>query len=263
MTRLLGIDLGEKRIGLAIGDTETGAVRPLSTIRRADPERDAATLGRVAAEQRIDELVVGLPLNMDGSEGAQAPPRVTGPMAWPWRSQLPLAWRDERLTSEAAERRVGAARRGRSGGPPSAASRNAQRARVDREAAAAIVQAELDARSDAAPLRQRRQAMSDRYSGRPPNGERPVYPRRDRAEIEAHVKSREKHVAEAQVRARRAPAVASVRRESLRPRNKPSNSRRWAIVGRVGRLAAADRVGRAAARLRGSGAFDLPRAIRT
>ena len=70
MTRLLGIDLGERRIGLAIADTDTGVVRPLSTIRRADPERDAATLGRVAAEQRVDELVVGLPLNMDGSEGS-------------------------------------------------------------------------------------------------------------------------------------------------------------------------------------------------
>ena len=150
MTRLLGIDLGERRIGLAIADTDTGVVRPLSTIRRADPERDATTLGRIATEQRVDELVIGLPLNMDSSEGAQAVATREWAALVAVALRLPLAWRDERLTSEAAERRVGAARRGRSGGPPSSSSRNAQRARVDREAAAAIAQAELDARIDAA-----------------------------------------------------------------------------------------------------------------
>lgn len=150
MTRLLGIDLGERRIGLAIADTDTGVVRPLSTIRRADPERDATTLGRVASEQRVDELVVGLPLNMDSSEGTQAAATREWAALIAVALRLPLAWRDERLTSESAERRVGAARRGRSGGPPSSASRNAQRARVDREAAAAIAQAELDARIEAA-----------------------------------------------------------------------------------------------------------------
>jgi putative Holliday junction resolvase len=150
VTRLLGIDLGEKRIGLAVADSHTGTVRPLSTVRRADVERDAATLRRVAAEQRVDELVVGLPLNMDGSEGTQAAITRGWATAIAEALQLPLAWRDERLTSEVAEYRVGAARRGRSGGPPSASSRNAQRARVDREAAAAIAQAELDARSAAA-----------------------------------------------------------------------------------------------------------------
>jgi len=150
VTRLLGIDLGERRIGLAIADTDTGVVRPLSTIRRADPERDATTLGRVASEQRVDELVVGLPLNMDSSEGTQAAATREWAALIAVALRLPLAWRDERLTSESAECRVGAARRGRSGGPPSSASRNAQRARVDREAAAAIAQAELDARIEAA-----------------------------------------------------------------------------------------------------------------
>ena len=67
MTRLLGVDLGTQRIGLAVGDTATGSVVPLTTIRRADIERDARTIARSRQEQRIDELVVGLPLNMDGS----------------------------------------------------------------------------------------------------------------------------------------------------------------------------------------------------
>jgi RNase H-fold protein (predicted Holliday junction resolvase) len=59
----------------------------------------------------------------------------------------PIVWRDERLTSVSAEQRISPRLRGGSGGPPSPAARNARRARVDREAAAEIVQAELDARA--------------------------------------------------------------------------------------------------------------------
>lgn len=146
MTRLLGVDLGERRIGLAVADTDSGAVRPLATIRRADPARDARTIARVCEEQRIDEIVVGLPLNMDGSEGTQA----AETRAWASGVALVLTrtivWRDERLTSEQAEGRMERASRGKAGGPPSTASRASRRARIDREAAAAIVQAELDAR---------------------------------------------------------------------------------------------------------------------
>ncbi|MGI8928237.1 MAG: Holliday junction resolvase RuvX [Candidatus Limnocylindrales bacterium] len=146
MTRLLGVDLGERRIGLAVADTGSGAVRPLATIRRADTARDARTIARVCDEQRIDEIVVGLPLNMDGSEGPQA----LETRAWAAEVARDLdrkiVWRDERLTSELAEGRMERAARGRAGGPPSAASRSNRRARIDREAAAAILQAELDAR---------------------------------------------------------------------------------------------------------------------
>ena len=63
---------------------------------------------------------------------------------------LPLSLRDERLTSHLAETRLGPMRRGRSGGPPSKTQRDAYRARVDREAAAIILQDELDARAVAA-----------------------------------------------------------------------------------------------------------------
>jgi putative Holliday junction resolvase len=147
VTRLLGIDVGERRIGLAVADTASGAVRPLTTISRADATRDGETLGRVTREQRIDELVIGLPLNMDGTEGAQA--RLT--RAWATSVAallgLPIAWRDERLTSERAESAMERAPRGRAGGPPSTSARNARRQRIDREAAAGILQAELDARS--------------------------------------------------------------------------------------------------------------------
>lgn len=146
MTRLLGVDLGERRIGLAVADTATGAVRPLATIRRADACRDAQTIARVCEEQRIDEVVIGLPLNMDGSEGTQAAQtRAWASTVEPLISRA-ILWRDERLTSERAEVRLEPAARGRAGGPPSASARNSRRARIDREAAAGILQAELDAR---------------------------------------------------------------------------------------------------------------------
>ena len=139
------MDVGDRRVGLAVADTESGTVRPLATIRRTEPGRDARTLARICDEQRIDELVIGLPLNMDGSEGSQATATRAWAAAVADELDRPVSWRDERLTSESAERRV-AAPRGRAGGPPSAAARNARRARIDREAAAQIVQAELDAR---------------------------------------------------------------------------------------------------------------------
>jgi putative Holliday junction resolvase len=149
VTRLLGLDVGERRIGLAVADTDSGAVKPLATIRRSEPARDTRTLARICDEQRIDELVIGLPLNMDGTEGEQA--RATRLWAAALADGLgrPISWRDERLTSETAERRMGPPARGSAGQPPSAAARNARRARIDREAAAEIVQSELDARRSA------------------------------------------------------------------------------------------------------------------
>jgi putative holliday junction resolvase len=150
MTRLLGVDLGERRIGLAVGDTTSGSVVPLATTRRATPERDSQTLARIAAEQRIDELVIGLPLSLDGSEGPQAATTREWAAAVADTCAMSVSWRDERMTTEDALRQVGGPGRGRSGGPPSAAARRAHRARLDRLAAAAIVQAEMDARASAA-----------------------------------------------------------------------------------------------------------------
>jgi putative Holliday junction resolvase len=149
VSRLLALDVGERRIGVALADTDSGLVKPLATIRRADAARDAATIARLAGEQGATELVLGLPLHADGSEGEQA--RWT--RAWAAEIAaavtLPICWRDERHTSERAESIAGRQGRGRAGGPPSAAARNAYRARIDRLAAAGIAQAELDARQDA------------------------------------------------------------------------------------------------------------------
>lgn len=147
MSRLLALDVGERRIGVALADTESGAVKALTTIRTADPARDAATLARMAREQNATELVIGLPLNADGSEGEQARRTREWAASIATSVGLPMVWRDERHTSERAESIAGRQGRGRSGGPPSPAARNAYRSRIDLLAAAGIAQAELDARA--------------------------------------------------------------------------------------------------------------------
>lgn len=147
MSVLLGIDLGERRIGIATGDTYSGAVRPLLTLRRGSVAQDAEAIGRICHEQRANALVVGLPLHLDGSESEQSSRTRAWVAAVAPLLTLPLTFRDERSTSTSAEARMGRAPRGRSGAAPSPAARNAWRARIDREAAAAIVQREIDARS--------------------------------------------------------------------------------------------------------------------
>ena len=148
MSAILGVDLGERRIGLALADGPGGPVWPLATIRRAKTvDRDAEAIVRALGGRRVGELVVGLPLDIGGDAGPQA--RLS--IAWATEIAaflgLPLALRDERLSSHLAEGRVGPMKRGRSGGPPTPSQREAWRARVDREAAAIILQDELDARA--------------------------------------------------------------------------------------------------------------------
>lgn len=149
MNRLLGIDLGERRIGLALADRD-GSARPLATIRRARRiAGDVAALTRIIDEQGVDEIVVGLPLEASGADGPQARLTRTWADAVAETLGLPMSYRDERLTSHLAEQRLGPMPHGRSGGPPTAHQRDAYRARVDREAAAIILQDELDARAAA------------------------------------------------------------------------------------------------------------------
>lgn len=149
MTGLLGIDLGERRIGVAIADGPDVGARPLVTLPRGRTiDADVTSLTSLIEQHAIDEVIVGLPLEASGSEGRQA----TLTRAWvdalreglPGRVELRL--RDERLTSHVAETRLGPMPRGRSGGPPSRRQRDDYRARVDREAAAIILQDELDSR---------------------------------------------------------------------------------------------------------------------
>jgi putative Holliday junction resolvase len=147
VSRLLGIDLGQRRIGVAVADAD-GMATPFVTLRRnVDPAVDAQAITRLATEQGATEIIVGLPFDASGGEGAQA--AITRAWVEAVRPMLAakVGYRDERLTSHLAEERLGPMKRGRSGGPPSRTQRDAHRARVDREAAAIILQDELDARA--------------------------------------------------------------------------------------------------------------------
>ena len=144
--RILGIDLGDRRIGVALADLEHGSAVPIATLGRAKwVAEDAKVLARMATEHQAEALVVGLPLDMSGTEGLQAIRTREWATAVAAATGLPLRFRDERLTSVRAERLIGPPARGRSGGPPTAAQRESRRARVDREAAALILQDEIDA----------------------------------------------------------------------------------------------------------------------
>jgi putative Holliday junction resolvase len=148
VTRLLGVDLGEKRIGLALGDAPDGAAVPHATFARGKTiEEDAAALRGLIDREGVEEVILGLPLDFGGAEGSQAAVTRAWGVAIAEALGLPVTMRDERLTSELAAQRIGPMKRGRSGGPPTSTQRRAYRARLDREAAAIILRDEIDARS--------------------------------------------------------------------------------------------------------------------
>jgi putative Holliday junction resolvase len=149
VTALLGIDLGERRIGVAVADAPDVGARPLVTLRRGRTvDTDVESLAPLIERHDVAELIVGLPIDAAGHEGPQA----IATRAWVETiasrlgDRVSIVLRDERLTSHVAESRLGPMARGRSGGPPSKTQRDAYRARVDREAAAIILQDELDSR---------------------------------------------------------------------------------------------------------------------
>ncbi|MDZ7909405.1 MAG: Holliday junction resolvase RuvX [Gemmobacter sp.] len=104
MQPIAGLDLGTKTIGVAVSDLMCGVATPLLTIRREKFTQDAEQLLKLVAERRIAALVLGLPRNMDGSEG----PRAQSTRAFARNllrlHPLPILLWDERLSTVAAER---------------------------------------------------------------------------------------------------------------------------------------------------------------
>ena len=136
--RLMGLDLGGKTIGLALGDSGHKIATPFDTIRRKKFGLDAAALAEIIAAENIGGLVMGLPLNMDGSAG----PRVQATQAFLRNlanladfPALPVLLWDERLSTAAVERTL-----------LEADTSRAKRADViDKMAAAYILQGAVDA----------------------------------------------------------------------------------------------------------------------
>ncbi len=152
MSVALGLDLGGRRIGVAIADGPGAGARPLTTLPRGrSVGADATALRQLIDRHGVDELVVGLPLEAAGQEGAQAEltRRWVADLLAVLDRPIVMTFRDERLSSHVAESRLGPMPRGRSGGPPTKTQRDAYRAKVDREAAAIILQDVLDTRQAA------------------------------------------------------------------------------------------------------------------
>ena len=100
--RYLALDVGDRRIGLAVGDDAHGLARPLRTLVRRSVVKDLAELRRVASDEKIDALVIGLPLTLGGDEGHQAE-RVRRFATASEELGLPVQLYDERHTSSEAE----------------------------------------------------------------------------------------------------------------------------------------------------------------
>jgi putative Holliday junction resolvase len=132
--RLLGLDLGEKTIGLALSDTLATIATPLETLARGKFTVDAEKLLVLIAHHNIGALVVGLPLNMDGSDGPSAQSARAFARNFAAKSDIAIVLQDERLSTAAVTRTL-----------LEADSSRAKRARVvDKMAAAYILQGALD-----------------------------------------------------------------------------------------------------------------------
>lgn len=133
----LALDIGERRTGVALGEV---LARPLMILKRRSKQQDFAAIGRLVREHRIDTVVVGLPLNMDGSRGFQAQKveryaRLLKGALLEMGLAVDLVLWDERLTTEQAEQILTDIGRRR-------------HERVDAVAAAAILQSYLDQKAE-------------------------------------------------------------------------------------------------------------------
>ncbi|MEE9162318.1 MAG: Holliday junction resolvase RuvX [Candidatus Neomarinimicrobiota bacterium] len=136
MARILGIDHGERRVGLAVSDPAGIIAQPLTTLLRGPSDDWWGALGEIITEQEVEAIVVGYPRTMGGEIGSQADKvdRFIGQLEQRWA--LPVHRFDERLTSVAARRSL--TLQGVKSGHDKAA--------VDRTAAALILQDFLDSR---------------------------------------------------------------------------------------------------------------------
>ncbi len=132
--RLMGLDLGAKTIGVAISDVSRTIATARTTLRRTKLTRDIETLRALIADEGIGGIVVGLPVNMDGSEGPRAQSARDTAARLADGLGLPVALWDERWSTVAAERAM----------LDADLSRRKRARKVDQVAAAYILQGALD-----------------------------------------------------------------------------------------------------------------------
>lgn len=134
--RRLGIDHGDKRVGLALSDEDGVFAQPFDTLDRKGLDALVIRIAEIVEEWGVEEIVVGLPLHLDGREGASARRARRFSERVAERTGKPVVLWDERMSSMAAERAL------REGGLDG----KAQRGKVDRVAASLLLQSYLDSR---------------------------------------------------------------------------------------------------------------------
>jgi putative pre-16S rRNA nuclease len=132
--RLLGLDVGSKTVGMALSDVTRSIATPFDTLRRTKFTADAKTIGEVIESNQVGALVIGLPLNLDGSEGPRAQSTRAFARNLAAYIGVPMMFWDERLSTAAVERHLIEAD----------ASRKRRAEVIDRMAAAYILQGALD-----------------------------------------------------------------------------------------------------------------------
>ncbi len=133
--RTMGLDVGTKTVGVAVSDELGLTAQPVTTVRRTNLRADLKALAELTEEHSVTRYIVGLPLNMDGSEGERAAASRAFGAALQRQQELPVDYWDERLTTVAAQRVLLEAD----------VSRAKRKQVVDQLAAALILQGWLDA----------------------------------------------------------------------------------------------------------------------
>jgi putative Holliday junction resolvase len=139
--RVVGLDLGERRIGVAVSDASGTLARPVKTIERGTSDTEAverlqSVVAELSADGDVETVVVGLPLRLDGSAGPQTLRTSAMVALLAARLPIPVVTQDERLSSREAEERLSLGEK----------DWRKRKARLDAAAAAVILQDYLDAR---------------------------------------------------------------------------------------------------------------------
>ncbi len=132
VTRCLGLDIGDRRIGVALSDPKGILATPLDTIERADEAADIAAIDQIIGQYQVGKIIIGLPRSMDGSIGRQAEKVKAFTEGLNRRIKVPLEFRDERLSTVSAQRLMRETKKAN------------RKAGEDAVAAAVILQAYLD-----------------------------------------------------------------------------------------------------------------------
>ena len=145
--KILALDYGRARIGLAIADTETALARPLGTLDRINRNEDMRRLRELVREHGVQQIVVGLPLRLDGTRGDMAEEAARFGQRVHKQFGLPVEMVDERLTSWEAERLL-EEQQGRTINAPAGRKHKKEKEKlgVDAVAAALILKEYLDRR---------------------------------------------------------------------------------------------------------------------